>query len=181
MPACVHCGEEHPLPGSYMSHVLRCKDGNGTKPSSQSSVETPLEEKPDGSSDSPLESRVERIVASQLEPVETELDRLAADIEEVERFATVSLGERRLSQAEANLAEYSASLTEFSERTLEKVNDLEARLEFQTIVLAAIVEAIAESEIEVDASEIQAYRSEQLVTERSASNQLEAAIDELQS
>ncbi|WP_265111082.1 hypothetical protein [Halosolutus halophilus] len=128
-----------------------------------------------------LERHIERLVEDQLSEVRAEVEQLSEDVEEIENFATISLGERRLNQNEANLAEFSASLTEFSEQTLEKVNDLESQLELQTIVLASILESLADADLEVDVSEIRDYQQEQLVTEQSASGNLEAAIDAVES
>ncbi|WP_306061427.1 hypothetical protein [Natronococcus wangiae] len=183
MPICTNCGEEHPLPGSYTSHVLTCTEGNGAAPTDVpiEDEDASLSSESDDSSESPLERHVEQIIDDHLDEIRTELDRLSSDVEDVEQFATISLGERRLTQAEANLAEFSASLTEFSEQTLERVNELESRLERQTIVLATVLEALAKSDVEVDVSDIKRYQQEQLVTDRSASDKLATAIDELDS
>lgn len=181
MPVCAHCGEEHPLPGSYTSHVLTCKNGNGTVPKDEP-IETPSSErKSDESSNQSLEQHIERIVDDQFAEIRAELDQLSSDVEEVEQFAEISLGERRLDQAEANLAEFSTSLTEFSEQTLEKISHLESRLEQQTIVLATVLEALAESDLEVDVSDIERYRRDQVVVDQSPSEKLDAAIDDLES
>ncbi|SEW30540.1 hypothetical protein [Natrinema salifodinae] len=195
MPVCDHCGEEHSLPGSYMSHVLTCAGGNGTAPPKES-VEV-AEPTPDGDANGStvptaeldaedaaaptLDGHVQRVVSEQLSAVESEIERVSADLEELEKFATISLGERRLSQTEENLSEFSTSLTELSERTLEKVTDLEARLELQEIVLATVLEALAEADVEADVSAIRDYQRDHVVTEQSSSERLETAIDAVES
>ncbi|MDQ2051779.1 hypothetical protein RBH26_14975 [Natronolimnohabitans sp. A-GB9] len=181
MPVCAHCGEEHPLPGSYRSHVLTCKEGNGAVAADESIEEPSTEGEADTSTQPTLEQHVERVIEDQLEEIRTDIEQLSDDIEEVEQFATISLGERRLSQAEANVEELSASLTEFSEQTLEKVNSLESRLEQQTIVLATVLEALDESDIDVDTTAIRDYQQEQIVTDQAPDEKLETALDQLES
>ncbi|MFA9427151.1 hypothetical protein [Natronorubrum sp. A-ect3] len=181
MPVCVHCEEEYPLPGSYTSHVLTCEEENGTVSTDESMEETsPTLDAPE-STQPPLEQHVEQLMEDQLSEIRAELDQLSSDIEDVDQFATISLGERRLAQAEANLSEFSTSLTEFSEQTLEKVNELESRLEQQTIMLATVLEALAESDVDIDTSAIRDYQQDQIVTDQSASDKLATVVDELES
>lgn len=192
MPVCDRCGEEHAVPGPYMNHVLTCADGNGTTPTGEPIEETtpdkdvrrvPETSEVDTgeSAESTLDHHVQQVVADQLSAVETELERVSEEVEDLEKFATISLGERRLSQAEADVAELSTSLTDLSEQTLEKVTDLEARLELQTILLATILETLAEADLEVDVSAIRDHQRDHVVTEQSASERLEAAIDAVES
>ena len=185
MPECAHCGEEYPAPGPYKSHVLTCTNENGAV-----AADEPVEETASESSDSSSEAEseattmdqyIERVVDDRLETVESELTQMSEDVDELENFATISLGERRLDQAEANLSEYSASLTDLSERTLEQVNELESRLEYQTGVLATALDALAEADVDVDTEPIDAYRQDQIVTEQSPSKRLEEAIEKLES
>ncbi|ELY57204.1 hypothetical protein [Natronococcus jeotgali] len=184
MPECAHCGEEYPAPGPYKSHVLTCTNENGAV-----SADEPVEGTASASDSSeeadskttPIDQHIERVVDDRLETVESELAQMSEDVDELENFATISLGERRLDQAEANLSEFSQSLTDLSEQTLEQVNELEARLEFQTVVLATALDALADADVEVDPEPIRAYQQEQIVTDRSPSKRLEDAIESLES
>lgn len=183
MPECAHCGEEYPAPGPYKSHVLTCTNENGSAPADEPVEESTAEPNPgtEGESATTIDQHVERVVDDRLETVESELEGLSDDIDELENFATISLGERRLDQAEANLSEFSQSLTDLSEQTLEQVNELESRLEFQTVVLATALDALADADVEVDPEPIRAYQQEQIVTERSPSKRLADAIENLES
>lgn len=179
------------MPGSYMSHVLNCADSNGTEPAqpieeptsngTNGSVGTTVEGDAAEPAESTLDSHVRRVVAEQLSAVESEIEDVSEELEELEKFARISLGERRLSQTEADVAEFSSSLTELSERTLEKVTDLESRLELQEVVLATVLEALVEADVDVDTSAIQEYRRDHVVTEQSSSERLEAAIEAAES
>lgn len=179
------------MPGSYMSHVMNCADSNGTEPVQP--IEEPTSNGTDGSIDatvetdaaespeSTLDRHVRRVVAEQLSAVESEIEDVSEELEELEKFARISLGERRLSRTEADVAEFSSSLTELSERTLEKVTDLESRLELQEVVLATVLEALVEADVDVDTSTIREYQRDHVVTEQSSSERLEAAIDAAES
>lgn len=181
MPVCAHCGEEHPLPGSYTSHVLTCSEKNGARgdePIAADASET--DPQPETHS---LEDHVEQLIEAHLDDIEANLESLATELESVKNFTEISLGERRINQQEENLAEFSTSLTEFSEKTLDKVNDLETRLDRQTVILATILDALAadEVDVDVDVSPIEEYRQEQLVTAHAPEAALDDAIDAHQS
>ncbi|AGB37557.1 hypothetical protein [Natronococcus occultus] len=198
MPECAHCGEEYPAPGPYKSHVLTCANENGAVPADEPIEESDAQSGPEGASGprarasesnpgteaeagGTIDQQVERVVDDRLETLEDDLEQLSDDIDELENFATISLGERRLDQAEANLSEFSQSLTELSERALEQVNNLESRLEFQTVVLATALDALADADVDIDTEPIRAYQQEQIVTEQSPSQRLEDAIENLES
>lgn len=182
MPECAHCGEEYPAPGPYKNHVLTCTNENGAVPEDEPIEDTSSESSAEADSEATtIDQHIERVVDERLETVESELAQMSDDLDELENFATISLGERRLDQAEANLSEFSASLTDLSERTLEQINELESRLEYQTVVLATALDALAEADVDVDTEPIEAYRQDQIVTEQSPSKRLEEAIEKLES
>lgn len=130
--------------------------------------------------ESTVDYQIEELIERRTKELEDRIDELDSELEEVENFARISLGERRLKQNEANLSEFSESLTSFAERTFSKMNALESRLEVQTLLLASLIDAVAESDdVEIDVSEVKRYREDQLVMSASAEQRLQEAIDRL--
>lgn len=134
----------------------------------------------DEQGESTVDYQIEELIERRTQELEDRIDELDSEVEEVENFARISLGERRLKQNEANLSEFSDSLTSFAERTFTKMNALESRLEVQTLLLASLIDAVSESDdVEIDVSEVQRYQEDQLVMSASAEQRLQEAIDRL--
>lgn len=130
--------------------------------------------------ESTVDYQIEELIERRTRELEERIEELDSELEEVENFARISLGERRLKQNEANLSEFSDSLTSFAERTFSKMNALESRLEVQTLLLASLLEALSESDdVEIDVSEVQRYQDDQLVMNASPEKRLREAIERL--
>lgn len=125
-----------------------------------------------------IERRIDRQIDERVEPVERRLEALEERVADLDDFARISLGERRIKHNEANLAEFSDSLTAFAERTMAKANALEERLQVQTMLLAAVLEAVEDADVDVDLAALERYREERVVDDASEA-QLEAAIERL--
>lgn len=130
--------------------------------------------------ESTVDYQIEELIARRTGELEDRVEELEDELTEVENFARISLGERRLKQNEANISEFSESLTAFAERTFTKMNALENRLEVQTLLLTSLIDAISESDdVEIDVSEVKRYQNDQLVMSASADQRLQEAIEEL--
>lgn len=130
--------------------------------------------------ESTVDYQIEELIDRRTKELEDRIDELDSELEEVENYARISLGERRLKQNEANLSEFSDSLTSFAERTFSKMNALESRLEVQTLLLASLIEAVSESEdVDLDVSAVKRYQEDQLVMSESAEQRLQEVIDQL--
>ena len=130
--------------------------------------------------ESTVDYQIEELIARRTGELEDRVEELEDELTEVENFARISLGERRLKQNEANLSEFSESLTAFAERTFTKMNALENRLEIQTLLLTSLIDAISESDdVEIDVSEVKRYQNDQLVMSASADQRLQETIEEL--
>lgn len=130
--------------------------------------------------ESTVDYQIEELIARRTGELEDRVEELEDELTEVENFARISLGERRLKQNEANLSEFSESLTAFAERTFTKMNALENRLEVQTLLLTSLIDAVSESDdVEIDVSEVKRYQNDQLVMSASADQRLQEAIEEL--
>lgn len=127
-----------------------------------------------------VDYQIEELIARRTGELEDRVEELEDELTEVENFARISLGERRLKQNEANISEFSESLTAFAERTFTKMNALENRLEVQTLLLTSLIDAVSESDdVEVDVSEVKRYQNDQLVMSASADQRLQEAIEKL--
>lgn len=130
--------------------------------------------------ESTVDYQIEELIARRTGELEDRVEELEDELTEVENFARISLGERRLKQNEANISEFSESLTAFAERTFTKMNALENRLEIQTLLLTSLIDAISESDdVEIDVSEVKRYQNDQLVMSASADQRLQETIEEL--
>lgn len=128
--------------------------------------------------ESTVDYQIEELIEQRTEEIEGRIDELEAELEELDDFARISLAERRIKGAEANLSEFSESLTAFAERTFTKLNKLENQLEVQTLLLAEVLEALSEAEgVEVDVSDVQKYQEDQIVMSASADERLQDAIE----
>lgn len=128
--------------------------------------------------ESTVDYQIEELIERRTRALEAEIEELEAELEELDNFARISLAERRVKGNEANITEFSNSLTGFAERTFSKINAIESRLDAQTLLLAAVVEALSESDVEIDLSEVASYGEDQLVMSASPEQRLEEAIDE---
>ncbi|WP_122089042.1 hypothetical protein [Halalkalicoccus subterraneus] len=126
-----------------------------------------------------VDYQIEELIERRTRALAEEIEELEGELEDLDNFARISLAERRVKGNEANLAEFSNSLTSFAERTFSKLNAIESRLDAQTLLLAAVVEALADTDdIEMDLSEVEKYGEEQLVVSASPEDRLKEAIDE---
>jgi vacuolar-type H+-ATPase subunit I/STV1 len=128
--------------------------------------------------ESTVDYQIEELINRRTRDLEKEIERLEDELEELDNFARISLGERRIKGNEANLAEFSNSLTGFAERTFTKLNTIESRLDAQTLLLAAVVEALADvDDIEIDLTEVERYGEDQLVVSATPEKRLQDAIE----
>lgn len=125
-----------------------------------------------------IEHQIDQQIDERLEPVDRRLEELEETVTELDNYARISLSERRIKQNEENLEAFSDSLTAFAERTMSKANGLEERLQVQTMLLAALLEALEDAEVDVDLSAVEQYTEERIVTD-SSREQLDAAIERL--
>lgn len=133
----------------------------------------------DNGNESTVDYQIEELIERRTQALAEEIEELESELEDLDNFARISLAERRVKGNEANLAEFSNSLTGFAERTFSKLNTIESRLDAQTLLLAAVVEALADADdVEVDLSEVEKYGEEQLVVSASPEERLKEAIDE---
>ena len=136
------------------------------------------EEPPVDSRPGTIEHRIDQQIDERVEPVDRRLEGLEERVSELDNYARISLGERRIKHNEENLAEFSDSLTAFAERTMSKANAIEEQLQVQRLLLAAMLEALEEADVDVDLSAVERYREDHVVTDASNA-QLEDAIDRL--
>ena len=124
-----------------------------------------------------FEQLVEGMIESQMAEVESELDDLRERVEEIDNFARISLNERKIKQSEANLSEFSDSLTGFAEKAFDDINELEERLDVQALLLASILDALAEEGTEPDLSAVERQRRENVVATATPDQRLDEAVD----
>ncbi|MFC6837697.1 hypothetical protein [Halomarina ordinaria] len=121
-----------------------------------------------------MESLVEQLVEERIASLEREIADLEDAVEEVDNFARISLNERKIKQSEANLSEFSDSLTGFAEKAFNGINELEDRLDAHALVLAALLDAV---DADVDLSEAERYQEERLVMDTAPDERLAEAIE----
>ena len=123
------------------------------------------------------ENRVEEL-EGELGDIHGEIAALEDDLEELDNFAKVTLRDRRISEHSDLIDALSDSFSGFAENTSEKLGALENRVEVNTMMLAVIVEALAETDADLDFSDVEGYQEDHLVTTASADDRLAAAIEE---
>jgi len=126
-----------------------------------------------------VERRIDQLIDERADAIDTRVDDLERELNELDDFARVSLSERRVQKNEQALSELSNSMTDFAERTFAKTNALERQLEKQTVVLATVLDALEDADVEVDLSDVERYREENLVTDMTAEERLDEALDRL--
>lgn len=132
---------------------------------------------PTGEPSPSFEGLVEEMIQSRIGELEGEIDRLEDQLEEVDNFTRISLNERKIKQAEANLSEFSDSLTGFAEKAFNDINELENRLEIHSLYLAAILEGLDEEDVDLDLSDVDAYQEDQVVMAASPEERLRSAAE----
>lgn len=140
---------------------------------------TPETDETDETDESTVDYQIEELIERRTQYLAEEIEELENELEELDNFARISLAERRVKGNEANLAEFSNSLTGFAERTFSKLNAIESRLDAQTLLLAAVVDALDDADdIELDLAEVERYSEDQLVVSSSPEERLREAIEE---
>jgi hypothetical protein len=127
---------------------------------------------------STIEGLLEEMIQSRIDELEREMETMERRLEEVDNFARISLNERKVKHAEANLAEFSESLTGFAEKAFNDINELEDRLDAHALLLAAVLDALSEADVDVDLSEVEAFRRPSVVLTESTEERLRTAIDD---
>jgi TolA-binding protein len=148
------------------------EDGSETTQPRRSS----REDRP-ASTEASFEGLIEEVVQTQVAGLERELEALREQVEEIDDFARISLNERKIKQSEENLSEFSDSLMGFAEKAFNDINDLEDRLDMQALLLAAILDALGEEDVELDLSVVDRYRRRNVVVTTPPEEQLEDAIE----
>jgi TolA-binding protein len=125
---------------------------------------------------STLETLIEEMIQARIGHLEAQIESLERDLEEVDNFARISLNERKVQRTEANLAEFSDSLTGFAEKAFNDINHLEDRLDTQALLLAAVLETLDTSELDVDLEEVRKFQRENVVITETPEDRLLNAI-----
>lgn len=125
-------------------------------------------------SDGAIERQIETLIDERVAEIERDLEALEAELEELDNFARISLGERYSQRIEQNVSALSDSLTGFAERNFQQLNSVDGRVDEMSLVLAAVIEALDEEDIDVDFSEVRRMQ-EAGVVDRSPAERLEAA------
>lgn len=150
---------------------------NGTSPAGEETVpegDGPVQA---GEESPSFEGLVEEMIQSRIGELEGEIGRLEDQLEEVDNFTRISLNDRKIKQAEANLSEFSDSLTGFAEKAFNDINELENRLEIHSLYLAAILEGLDEEDVDLDLSDAAAYQEDQVVMAASPEERLRSAAE----
>ncbi|WP_206664928.1 hypothetical protein [Halorubrum salsamenti] len=121
-----------------------------------------------------IERQIETLIDERVAEIERDIEALEAELEELDNFARISLGERYSQRIEQNVSELSDSLTGFAERNFQKLNSVEGRVDEMSLVLTAVLEALDEEDIDVDFSEVRRMQ-EAGVVEQAPAERLEAA------
>lgn len=128
----------------------------------------------DGGVDRPIERRIEALIDERAAEIERQIDQLEAEVEELDDFARISLGERYSQRLEQNVSALSDSLTGFAERNFEKINSVEKRVDEMSMILSAVLEALDDEDVDVDLSDLQRLQ-ERRVLDRTPEEQLQTA------
>jgi len=129
-------------------------------------------------SDGAIERQIESLIDERVAEIERDMEALEAELEELNNFARISLGERYSQRIEQNVSELSDSLTGFAERNFQKVNSVEGRVDEMSLVLAAVVEALDDADVDVDFSEVRRMQDAGVVEETPAERLAAASRDE---
>jgi hypothetical protein len=134
----------------------------------------------EGEIETGVDDRIKELVDDRAATIENRIDELEDELNELENFATVTLRDRRIGENTTNIDKISESFSGFAESTTDKLNALESRQEINTLLLAAIAEALGDAEdVDVDLSTVREYQEDRLVTDTSADEQLEEALNQL--
>ncbi|OYR38475.1 MULTISPECIES: hypothetical protein [unclassified Halorubrum] len=131
--------------------------------------DTGAETGPDGT----IERQIEALIDERVAEIERDMEALEAELEELDDFARISLGERYSQRIEQNVSELSDSLTGFAERNFQKLNSVEGRVDEMSLVLTAVIEALDDADVDVDFSEVR--RMQEGVVEEAPAERLAAA------
>ena len=129
---------------------------------------------PDGT----IERQIEALIDERVAEIEREVEALEAELEELDDFARISLGERYSQRIEQNVSELSDSLTGFAERNFQKLNSVEGRVDEMSLVLTAVIEALDDADVDVDFSEVRRMQEAGVVEEAPAERLAAASRDE---
>ena len=130
-------------------------------------------------SETPVDDQIRELVESRARTVESRIDELENELEQLRNFAEITLRDRRIAENSDNIGKISDSFSGFADSTTNKLNYLENCLEINTLVLAAVIEALKEAEdVDLDLSEIGGYQEDRLVTNVSANDRLAEVIEE---
>lgn len=125
---------------------------------------------------STLETLIEEMIQARIGHLEAQIESLERDLEDVDNFARISLNERKVQRTEANLSEFSDSLTGFAEKAFNDINRLEERLDTQALLLAAVLETLDTSELDVDLEEVRKFQRANVVITETPEDRLLNAI-----
>jgi predicted flap endonuclease-1-like 5' DNA nuclease len=127
---------------------------------------------------STVETLIDEMIQARISHLESEIKALEEGLEEVDNFARISLNERKVQRTEANLAEFSDSLTGFAEKAFNDINELEDRLDTQALLLAAVLETLDASELDIDLEEVRKFQRANVVLRETPEERLLNAIGE---
>lgn len=125
----------------------------------------------------PIDDQIRALVENRAATLERRIADLETELEELDNFARITLRDRRIAENTGNIGKVSDTLSGFAENTTDKLNAIQRSQETNTLLLAAIVEALDDEGIDVDLSDVQNHREGRPVTDVSADDRLENALD----
>lgn len=132
----------------------------------------------DEESAKPIDDQVRELIEKRAAELENRIQELESELDALDNFARITLKERRIAENNANLAKVSDTLSGFAENTTDKLNTLKSNQERNTLLLAAVVEALDDAdEVDVDLSEVRDHREGRPVTGISPDDRLDDALD----
>lgn len=127
--------------------------------------------------ETPIDDRIRALVENRAATLERRIADLETELEELDNFAKITLRDRRIAENTGNIGKVSDTLSGFAESTTEKLNTIQRTQETNTLLLAAIVEALDEEGVDVDLSAVRNHREGRPVTDVSADDRLGNALD----
>ena len=125
----------------------------------------------------PVDDRIRELVDSRAAAIESRIAELEAELEQLDSFAKITLRDRRIAENTANLGKVSDTLSGFAENTTDKLNAQKSAHERNTLLLAALVEALDAEGIDLDLAAVRDHREGRPVTGAAADDRLNDALD----
>lgn len=126
----------------------------------------------------PVDDQIRELIDSRATELEDRIAELEAELDQLDSFARITLRDRRIAENTGNITKVSDTLSGFAENTTDKLNALKRNQERNTLLLAAITEALSDADgVDVDLSDVNDHREGRLVTGTSADDRLDDVLD----